>query len=90
MLTDFSCSALFCLPELGYMYTRVSIHAKPLGFIDMAMHLRVCSYINRLFNGCYKTQSRFMGPWVCTGVCIYITLYSGSAKRDMLTGINKI
>lgn len=56
------------------------IHAKPSDFIDMAMRLCVCSYINRLFNDCYKTQSRFMAPWVCTGVCIYITLYSGSAK----------
>lgn len=52
---------------------RLLIHAKPLGFIDMAMHLCVCSYINGLFNGCYKTQSRFMAPWACAGVCISIT-----------------
>lgn len=37
-----------------------------------------------------KTQSRFMAPWLCTGVCIYISLYSGSAKRDMSRDIHKI
>lgn len=33
-----------------------------------------------------------MASWVCTGVCICIdiTLYSGSAKRDMLTDRHKI
>lgn len=80
MLTDVSRSALVCSPELWYTCTRVCrlgllIHAKPLGFIDMAMHLCVCSYINGLFNGGYKTQSRFMAPWGCTGVHLHHSLF---------------